>query len=560
MFKTRHKRPFFLSRLCLVAAGCSLWTGFGCSDGGPSGPARLPLTPEVFTTLQAVWEPLAPSVETRAAMANKEFTVYDHSAFEAAGLGVRLGPGNPWQEHADLAPEFSQGAAESRRSLAYIWQAADPQIIDEESPIRFEAFDMLYRPNGHLSTQSFDAHVQTARRISEQSGRAFDFAVVAGDLSDGSQLNELSWMLSSLNGGLIDPDSGLDDDPVPGPDNDYNDPFTADGLGRPWYAAIGNHDTLYNGGFGQITAELREAAAGEDIFNYDLFPNGYCDGSTLHAELVTEGSTPADERRVPQNRTEVLSLLQSAAGDPAGHGLTAEDVAAGRGYFSVHPIEGKPLRLIVLDTVNSEPQGIGEGSQGWIDAEQFAWLTAELTAADSARELIVVMSHHRPVDFSPRSPTSPDDLHAALIASSGVVLHVTGHGHANVKKLVQPVGEGWGYWQLMLASPLDFPLQSRIIEIVDEANGFLSIYTTNLDHNSPVDSLAHYARGLAAAKLVFGPAAGGQDVDSYWQGELAAQNLILRLAIPAELQASLATHDWPAQIESEQTLANLPPL
>ena len=29
-----------------------------------------------------------------------------------------------------------------------------------------------------------------------------------------------------------------------------------------------------------------------------------------------------------------------------------------------------PVVLIVLDTVNSEPQGIGEGSQGWIDAEE----------------------------------------------------------------------------------------------------------------------------------------------------------------------------------------------
>ncbi|MBW2699662.1 MAG: metallophosphoesterase [Deltaproteobacteria bacterium] len=542
-------------RICLLA--CTfLGLVFSACGGSSDRPAELPLSEQPYTTLQAVWEPIMASDETLAKIESGELTVYDHPLFSAAGFGVRLIAGNPWLELTELAPDFVAGAAEARRSLAYFWQVADPQLIDEESPIRFEAFVYLYRPNGHYSPQVFASHVATARRISERSGRPFDFALMAGDLSDGSQRNELSWALGIMEGGLVNPDSGRDDDPLPNPAEDYNDPFWSAGLGRPWYAAIGNHETLYNGGVGIISDELREAAMGTEVYFHGLMPNGFCDGSHPDAPLLLEGPTPADPDRVPLRRAEVVELIGHWPGLPEGHGLTATNLAEGTAYFSVHPLADRPLRLLVLDTANSEPEGIGEGSNGYVDEAQFAWLDQELSSAQAAGDLVILMSHHRPEDFSAESPTSGSVLRERLALSEELVLHMTGHGHSNTKRLVPSVNGLGGHWQLMLASTLDFPQQSRIFEIVWEGNGFLSIYATNLDHNAPEDCLTHKARELAAANLTLGPSTMGNNVAEYWQSDLEGQNLLLRVPIPESVQARLSEFDWSKRIESEETLLN----
>jgi len=551
-----HKLLMF-SQACLLAALPGI---AACgSSGGDSGLPVYELTSEAYSTLQRNWEPLTPSAETRQAMADDVFTVYDHQASLEAGLGVREAAGQAWIERDDLAPDFEEGDPAGRRSLAYIWLAADPQIIDEESPIRIEPLEILYRPNGHLSPQVWESHVRTARRVNDLSGRPFDFVLLAGDLTDGAQKNELSWTLDILAGGDIDPDSGLDDDPVVGPGNDYNDPFQSIGLDRPWYAAIGNHDCNYNGGFDRITDELREAATGRELFDFPVFVNGFCDGATLDAELRTEGPTPADPERIPLRREEFLAALHEAPGEPAGHGLTEADVATGRGYYSAHPIAGKPVRLVVLDTANSEPVGIADGSEGYCSQAQADWLALELDAATEARELVIVMSHHRPEDFGDATEVTGEQIREMLSAAPNVVLHLVGHGHANVKRMVPPAPatDAGGYWQIMGPSPLDFPLQSRVVELVWEGNGFLSIYLTNLDHNAPEDSLAAYARQLAGVKLAFGPARGNEEVDAYWLGQLEAQNLMLRQPLPAALVESLSGHEWPTRIESVDTLQSL---
>ena len=166
-----HLTPQWLSVFC--CAGLLL----GCSGDDESGsitpvtprhdPVSYELSAEPYTALQWVWEPLAPSAEIVAAIEDEKLKVTDHEAFEPSGLGVKLADGLPWLDHLQLAPDFEEGLDGERRSVAYIWQSADPQLIDEESPIRFEAFEPLYRPQGHLTTQVFEAHVRSARRISE---------------------------------------------------------------------------------------------------------------------------------------------------------------------------------------------------------------------------------------------------------------------------------------------------------------------------------------------------------------------------------------------------------
>ncbi len=261
----RHRASSFTVALGLA---CALLTA--CSDSAPQCDPAIPcgpdavgeeparpqrpvtyaLTDEPYTALQQVWAPLEPSEMVRAEMDARTFTVYDHARYAEMGLGARLDDGIAHIERDELAPEFAEGT--TRRSLAYLWIVADPQISDEESPIRMDGYDALYRPHAQLTPHTFEAHVRTAQRLSDLGGRPFDFALMAGDLTDSAQRNEIAWMITALNGGVIDPDSGMDNDPVPGPGNDYNDPFESHGIDAPWYAALGNHDVSYLGGFGLV--------------------------------------------------------------------------------------------------------------------------------------------------------------------------------------------------------------------------------------------------------------------------------------------------------------------
>jgi hypothetical protein len=86
-----------------------------------------------------------------------------------------------------------------------------------------------------------------------------------------------------------------------------------------------------------------------------------------------------------------------------------------------------------------------------------------------------------------------------------VVAWVNGHTHRN-QIWAHPAPAG-GFWEINTASHIDFPQQARIIEIADNADGTLSIFTTILDHAAPAEvpgelgpplSLASLSRELAA--------------------------------------------------------------
>lgn len=547
--------------ICILLATAFSLVGCSSSDSNESRPTvpEYGLTQDPYTSLQKVWAPIEPSAEVRAMMDAGTFTVYEHLRYAENGLGVSLDEGIPWVEHLELAPNFP-GEGAQRRSLAYVLVIADPQIIDEESPIRLDGYVNVYRPHGQLTPQLFEAHVRTARRISDLSKRPFDFTVLPGDLTDTSQKNELEWMITTLIGGMIDPDSGVDDDPVPGPGNDYNDPFVSIGTDWPWYPALGNHDVLHEGGFGLIDSKLREAALGDHLFTGSFLSElwgGYVAGDTPDHQVILDESviTPVDANRLPLNKTELLQALHDAGGEPAGHGFVQSDVELGKGYYSVNPIAEKPVRLIVLDTTDPTESTLGLAQQGSMDNLQFRWLHKELLAAAVKQELVIVVSHHRLEDFHAQSEVSSEMIKSLLVSSTNVVLHLTGHGHADRKRLQSVEGVN-GYWELMSASTIDFPLQSRVVELVDEGNGYLSIYVTNFDHNSDVTTLAHKARQLAGGKLAFGTTSFDGDTVAFWAEDVQAQNLLLRVRLPVEVSGNLSSiSDWPDSIESTETLS-----
>jgi len=105
-----------------------------------------------------------------------------------------------------------------------------------------------------------------------------------------------------------------------------------------------------------------------------------------------------------------------------------------------------------------------------------------------------------------------------------VILWLAGHTGRNSIS-AKPSAAGGGYWEVTTAGALDFPMQGRLVEIVDNRDGTLSIFTTMYDlattvnpgdaeDGTPEDALnqrllAGVARQLAFRDLQLDPAGPG---------------------------------------------------
>ena len=76
------------------------------------------------------------------------------------------------------------------------------------------------------------------------------------------------------------------------------------------------------------------------------------------------------------------------------------------------------------------------------------------------------------------------DLQALLLANPNVIAYVAGHTHENrITSFERPDGSG-GFWGIETASEVDWPIQSRLLEVMDNRDGTLSIFGTMLDHGA----------------------------------------------------------------------------
>lgn len=559
--------PRLVARLCLLGLSAPL---VACGSEGEtsqesSEAPAYPITEQRYTTLQQVWWPKQVPASTLAERSAGTFEITDIDRYAELGIGVEQGPGEPWIEYDDLAPGWQNHSATTRRSLLFFWHSSDPQVVDEESPIRLEGVTGLsvgstYRPQDHLATQAFESQVRTVRAIMQDLQRPLDFTIVTGDLADGGQRNELGWVFKILEGGTIDPDTGKNDDPVKGAGNDYNDPYVSLGIGMPWYATIGNHEVQYSG-IAEASQEVQDAAKGTEVFQgleyfSGIAPSpgiegGFRDGSTPNADVTTEGPTPADPNRYIPDLAELVSILSAEPGDPVGHGYSTEDVDAGRGHYSFHPIAGLPLRIIALNTLSSDIPG----SEGAIDDAQWAWLQAELDAADQANEIVFVASHHAASSIK-LGDHKRADVESLFASHDNVLLHLCGHSHTSDSQIILPeeaAAEGHrGYWEVQTPSTLDFPLQTRFWELVDEGDGFITLYGTILEHNAPEDSLGHKARQIAAGHAWFQ----SPDVRDDFDLRKLHRNVKLHFKLPDDVAASIASAPAEDSIASEDTLAS----
>jgi hypothetical protein len=173
------------------------------------------------------------------------------------------------------------------------------------------------------------------------------------------------------------------------------------------------------------------------------------------------------------------------------------------------------VRWIVLDTVN--PGGYADGSIG---DKQLKWLQARLTEAQAAQKLVMLFSHHAPRSLNnpaqnpdPNDPDSTDlprhetdAVVEAVNAFTCVIAWVNGHSHENT---ITPQAS---WWDIGTAAHIDWPPQSRMIDVVDNKDGTISIFGTMVDHGD--EQLVSLARELMANDPHAGFGAGdGDDVD-----------------------------------------------
>jgi hypothetical protein len=180
------------------------------------------------------------------------------------------------------------------------------------------------------------------------------------------------------------------------------------------------------------------------------------------------------------------------------------------GYYSFSPEPGTGVRFVVLDTVTDEC-GFIFCSEGSVDHIQFEWLRDQIAQATQRRERVVVFSHHTlrttrqpttdageaPHHYGqrfdrrsnqPQNPVTPETLEELFCRNRAVVAHIAGHEHENYVENHRcqsdaPPTPGPGrFVHVSTAAHIDWPQQSRMIELIDNPGPALSLALTMIDH------------------------------------------------------------------------------
>jgi hypothetical protein len=68
-----------------------------------------------------------------------------------------------------------------------------------------------------------------------------------------------------------------------------------------------------------------------------------------------------------------------------------------------------------------------------------------------------------------------------------VVAWINGHSHRNrVQPRADPRARTGGFWEITTSSLMDWPCQTRVVELADNGDGTLSVLCTMVDHDGVV--------------------------------------------------------------------------
>ena len=499
-------------KACLLLAGlaaCSSGnvTPDGGADSGDAGPpkyapTKLPPLGDVQTTVDRTIVPshaIAMPPEKRDSREPPS-----REALLADGFGdFKFGPGEPVTVRTPPTMTVPPAGPNAKMLVRFV-HMPDIQLADDESTTRLARFDgpqtptaSAYRPHDVDVCRMVNAAVRTINVLHKKT--PFSFLLLGGDNADSAQKNEVDWALDILAGAdRVECDSGADDDPIAGADNDAKDPFTAEGLAMPFYWVSGNHDVLIQGNllpndFQRILAEGDEPKGGTRFW-------------AEHGGPVTwSGPVPIDPSRVALSRTE---LLQRVLAHKDGHGITASQAQTGRAFYTFD-VPSSPLRFVILDTTSE-----AGSSEGLIRTGDFTtYAKPLLDKAQSDGKWVVLASHHAVGsmgDGSGLGGTKQADAMTseqwanALGAYTNIVYSIVGHSHANRIRWIQPTTAIHPWWEVMTSAIADWPHQFRAIEIWDDDNGWLRLRGIDVDFATDGDPVALEGKKLGILDLTSG--------------------------------------------------------
>jgi metallophosphoesterase (TIGR03768 family) len=471
-----------------------------------------------------------------------------------------------------------------KAKLLNFFTISDIHITDKEAPnqlIYLQQFDptysgtntSIYSPVMMYTTHVLDAAIQTANALHKTN--AFDFGISLGDTCNNTSYNELRWYIDVIDGKVITPSSGAH---LGASTIDYQKPYKAAGLNKeiPWYQAIGNHDHFYIGSF-PVDADpslgIRDSYISDTVwsradFLIPLIPplafpvlfnmenmtagqqyyQGLIDGSTplgniIHAgEVGAPGFTSppavvADPDRRSLTRTQWISEYFETTTKPVGHGFNLVNPTQQSGFacYSFLPKSNIPIKVIVLDNTQSETDGSRDiHGHGFLDANRWAWLKAELAAGQAANQLMIIAAHipiavvkigdetewwladrtAKPTDSWWTDPITTTDnavtleeLVETLQSTPNLLMWIAGHRHLNTVKAFispDPTHPEYGFWQVETSSLRDWPQQFRTFEIYLNSDYTIAIKTINVDPavraGTPAATSRKYA--IAAQQIV----------------------------------------------------------
>lgn len=307
-------------------------------------------------------------------------------------------------------------------------------------------------------------------------------------------------------------------------------PVTAQGSAFPWYIGVGNHDEAGRSPSDPISPKaafvdtLRigdrlpiRLPPGMDTTDFWKDVNGSNGGERRRLiKAMPSRTVSASKLRRPFTKAEFMDALP--AGETKVQFGSGPDSEATPYYtFDLSP----QVVGIMLNTASPDGSTVAV-----LDAAQADWLEEQLkgasaksydskgklTASTAQDRLIVLFSHHPLSTFDKeeqssdggRPPLNRSALLELLSRYPNVVAWLNGHRHKHKVTPHQAKYEYGGFWEITTASLIDYPQQSRIVELMDNGDGTLSIAATLVDHSTP-ESVRHdgeqTAQSLAALSL-----------------------------------------------------------